>query len=398
MKALSGRFQNESGFWRSSIPTVATVFLTACLTGCLTEGTGSEDATNVVGEPGTVRPPLTTPERTVCDPFSAGTSAQDHGLVGLLVYLTDDLPRYTNVSDYIDNGTPVQSTLYFDKLFVPTRKFDLGFYTQDGRLILNQHEEPLYEYFALRLESELMLASGESPGYYQLALLSDDGARISRKNSDGSLTLLVDNDGTHPTRFGCGGPALYLDENSRIPVVLEYYQGPRYHISLIAMWRPVPDGVDPSLAVSDAQCGRSGNAMYFDYTQVPSVPTATYYNLLTRGWKPLTNENYYFPEQASNPCAQEDPLLISNFALTNITRTSVTLSWTTNLPSTTKVSTKNVTTGQVTESSENTTLTTSHSVTLTGLSANTLYAVKGISTTSGGQTVMSDEGAFRTPR
>lgn len=396
MKALVVRTQIR-GF-STILCAFAGLFLILNLTGCLESGSGTEAGTDVVANPAPALPPLTTPERTVCDPFNSGISARDRGLVGNLLYLTDDQPRYGDVKSYIDNGTPIQSTLYFDQLYVPTRAFDLGFYTQDGTLVTNANNQPIYEYFGLRLESQLTLAANEAPGWYQLSSLADDGAIISVKNPDGTLTKIVDNDGTHATRMGCASKSIYMDHSTKLPVVIEYYQGPRYHISLVVMWRPVPDGVDPALPASDAQCGQAGNGMYFDSTKVPSAPTATYYDLLTRGWKPLTNENYYFPEQASNPCASEDPLLITSFAINSTTRTSVTISWTSSLPSTTKAEVKNVTTGAIISTTEDMTLTLSHTVTIPGLTANTLYSVKGISTSAGGQTVSSSESAFRTPR
>jgi hypothetical protein len=120
--------------------------------------------------------------------------------------------------------------------------------------------------------------------------------------------------------------------------------------------------------------------------------------MLTRGWRPLDNENYYFPEQASNPCASEAPLLTTGFSINSTTRTEVTVSWTTSLPSTSKAVVKNVTTGALISSPEDTVLKTNHTVTVTGLSANTLYSVKGISVSEGGQNVSSQESAFRTPR
>lgn len=393
MKPLFGRYQCFRGF-----SVVLIILFCLVLNGCLTQETGTEAGTDVVSDPSDAPPPFTTPERTICDPFNQGATARDRGILGTLLYLTDDQPRYTRAVDYIANGTPIESTLYFDKLFVPTRAFDLGFYTQDGRLILNQNDQPIYEYFALRLESQLTLGANEPAGWYQMALLSDDGARISLKNSDGSLTPIVDNDGTHATRMGCAMNSIYLDHNSKVPVVIEYYQGPRYHISLVVMWRPTPDGVDPTAAATDVECGRSGNGRYFNSTVVPSAPTTTYYDMLTRGWKPLDNENYYFPEQASNPCATEDPLLLTSFAITATTRTSVTVSWVTSLPATSRAEVKNVTTGAIISSPEDTTLKTSHTVTITGLTANTLYSVKGISVSQGGQTATSSESAFRTPR
>ncbi len=371
------------------------------LTACLNEGSGSEDSTQIVADPAPVPDPLdplTPPERTVCDPFDAGSSAQDRGLVGHLLYLTDDQPRYSSVNDYIEHGTPIQSTLYFDKIFIPTRAFDLGFYTQDGTLVLNQNDEPIYEYFALRLESKLKLAPHEPAGWYQMALLSDDGSILSEKDQNGQLIEIVNNDGNHPTRMGCGSRSIYMDHNTEKSVVLAYHQGPRYHIAMSVLWRPLPEGVLPEDPVSDIECGRSGNSRYFDSTQVPSVPQLPYYELLERGWKPLENTNYMFPEQALNPCAAQDPLLLTNFRIVQITPTQVRVSWTTSLPSTSQVRVNQVSNGNIILSPVDSTLKTSHSVTVPGLIANTLYSVRGISSSPDGQITESSESAFRTPR
>ena len=371
------------------------------LTGCLDEGSGSEDTTQVVAEPEDeveALPPLTTPERTVCDPFDAGVSAQDRGLVGNLLYLTDDQPRYQNVEDYLEHGTPIQSTLYFDRLYVPTRAFDLGFYTQDGTLVVNQNDEPVYEYFALRLESELMLAGNEPEGWYQVAMLSDDGATLEEKLPDGSEEILIDNDGVTPTRMGCSVKSIYMDADTKRHMIIKYFQGPRYHIALTMLWRPLPVGQNPEDPVSDVECGQRGNSRYFDSTQVPSEPQMKFYELLERGWKPLNNENYYFPAQATNPCASPDPLLLTNFSLDSFTRTQVTVSWNTSLDSSSQVEVKNIATGAIMTSPLDSSLKTIHSVTFTGLSSNTLYSIKGISESSDGQIVESAESAFRTPR
>ncbi|NJM10393.1 MAG: hypothetical protein HC883_05955 [Bdellovibrionaceae bacterium] len=179
MKALVGRSQIRGFKIALLLPLGISALIS--ITGCLSEGSGSEAGTDVVADPSNVLPPLSVPERTVCDPFNAGQTARDRGLIGNLVYLTPDQPRYTRVGDYIANGTPIQSTLYFDKLFVPTRAFDLGFYTQDGTLVVNQNDEAIYEYFGLRLETQLMLGQNQAPGWYQMSVLSDDGAVLSKK-------------------------------------------------------------------------------------------------------------------------------------------------------------------------------------------------------------------------
>ncbi|MFT3724545.1 MAG: fibronectin type III domain-containing protein [Hyphomonadaceae bacterium] len=255
------------------------------------------------------------------------------------------------------------------------------------------------KYFGLYMETQLMLGEGEAPGWYELAVLSDDGATVSQKNADGTQTTLVDNDGDHPTRMGCGSHAVYMNSTTKLPVVIQYYQGPRYHISMVAMWRPLPIGHDPAQPVDDSECGQSGNERYFDPNTTGSPPTNTYYDMLTRGWKPLANENYFFTQaaNATNPCAQENPLLISNFSISS-TPTTVTATWVTSIPSTTQLRLKNTVSGVTTFSSVNPTLVTTHSLVMTGLTANTLYAIAGLSVSAGGQSVSADDRAFRTPR
>jgi VCBS repeat-containing protein len=94
----------------------------------------------------------------------------------------------------------------------------------------------------------------------------------------------------------------------------------------------------------------------------------------------------------------EDPLIISNFGIVSTTPNSVTVSWDSDEPSTSKVSVKNVITGVVVESELHPELVTHHVVTVHGLTANTLYAVRGISAVPDVKSSISDERAFRTPR
>jgi hypothetical protein len=375
--------------------------LTVINVGCLDEGRGREGDTEIVAEPNPeedVPPPLTTPERTVCDPFDAGVTARDRGLVAELFYLNPDQPRYSSSLDYLEHGQKIASTLYLDRLFIPTRAFDLGFYTQEGNLVVNSEGESLYENFALRLESDLALAENEEEGWYQLATLSDDGSLLDIIHEDGSIENLIDNDGNHPTRMGCAIRSIYMTKETRKRVVMAYHQGPRYHIALILMWRPLPDGADPAQPVSDVDCGREGNSRYFNSNFVPSVPTLKYYELLERQWKVLTNENYRFPFQESNPCAEEEPLVLSNFSIISATRDRISVSWSTTLAATSMIRVTNTSTGAIMESPVDSQLKRSHSVSLTGLTANTLYTVQAISETSLGQKAESEEVAFRTPR
>jgi hypothetical protein len=378
---------------------MAAIFLFT-LSGCLDQEseTGTEGGTTVVTDP--TDGPVFDPAQTLCDPFKTNSpQARDRGLIGNLLYLDDTQPRYSQVSDYIDNAHIVEATLYLDRLFTPTRPFDRGFFTESGDLVQTESGNTLYEYFAVRVESQLQLGANEQPGYYQLALLADDGAVMKMPDGAGGQKIIVNNDGFHPTRMGCATEAVYLDHTTKIPITVEYFQGPRYHISLVAMWRPWPDGVSDTNPVNDALCGQLGNDLFFDSTQDPVANQPAFYELLERNWKVLENENYFFPSQSTNPCVPAElPLAISGFSITGVSRNSVTLTWNTNIPATSQGESKNIVTAVVSQTAVDPTLVQSHSLTITGLVPNTLYSVKALSSTPGGQNAESDERAFRTPR
>lgn len=368
-------------------------------TGCLTDReTGTESGSTVVANPAAPPTPPADPVRTICDPFQTNSSqARDRGLVGNLLYLKDNQPRYGSISDFMSNAFVADATIYLDRVYTPTRPFDRGFYSQSGDLVKNQDGSTLYEYFGLRVKSQIQLAANEPAGDYQLALMADDGALLKIPDGMGGEKIIVNDDGTHPTRFSCATEKVHLDHNTKIPISLEYYQGPRFHVALVAMWRPWPDGVTEP--VIDPYCDIESNDFFFDSTQDPVAPQVPFYELLSRNWKVLENENYYFPSQATNPCTPvELPLAITNLFISSITRNSVTYTWSTNIAATSQGESKNVMTSVITSTALNLALVVNHSVTITGLLPNTLYAIKALSDSAGGQHAISDERAFRTPR
>jgi len=170
--------------------------------------------------------------KVVCDPFDPGTPGPNDGLIATLHYRGAGQPRWYTANEYIELGQKSPKNLFFSTLDVPTRLFTAGFPTETGGVIKNDAGEDLHEYFALSFRSVLKLAPGDEPGNYELALLSDDGANFFIRNSDGTYRTAVSNDGDHPTRFGCG-ETIAMDHESKIVVKLDYYQCPRYHISLI---------------------------------------------------------------------------------------------------------------------------------------------------------------------
>ncbi len=265
--------------------------------------------------------------KVVCDPMGGGGDpGMQSGLKAELYYLTAGQPHYQNVQEYYDHGTKSTQDLFFSDLNVPTRLFGEGFPIQSGGLVQDDQGQDLIEYFALRFKSTLKLTPDDPEGDYELALLSDDGSLL-RFNGQG----VVDNDHNHPTRMGCGD-TVFMSYDSSFETEIDYYQGPRHHISLIPMWRRVTAGTQP-----ESECGKLGNSRYFDFNN-GSTPTNNYLGLLARGWKPIASGNWHLPAEASyNPCVEGTNPVISNFAVIDIGEGFAQVVWNTDIPATSQV-------------------------------------------------------------
>jgi len=300
---------------------------------------------------------------------------------------------FKNVEEYIQKGTLVDAHMYLDRLFIQSQPFTKGIVDSNGNTI-DLEGVRFYENFAVDMDAQLQLAVNESPGYYQLALISDDGALLKQVNSDGTELILVNNNGSHPTKMACAGAPIYMDHNP-INIKLQQYQGSRKALTMVAMWRKW----DPNNKDAISECGKGGNGKYFDSSKTPIQPKKHFYELLANGWKVLENENFVFPNQEENPCAPpEEPLLLTGFSIQVPNRNSVSGEWISNLPASSQLEIKNTATGAITLGPVNPSLSLNHYMLQLGLSPNTLYSVRAISSTPSGQTVKTDERAFRTPR
>jgi hypothetical protein len=243
----------------------------------------------------------TTVNDAICSPLGGGNSlGGSHGLKADLYYLDPNGIHYNDVAEYVSRGTKVSAELYFDQVNVPTRPFDDGFVTQAGNVLTTPQGNTLYEWFALDFRTTLKLAAGESPGRVQFGVLSDDGAVLLQQSGSGWATI-VDGDGTHASMFKGATQPITLDSSSALKLRLEYYQGPRYHIAAMILWRPWTAAQDTNPV--DPIDGQSGNALFFDSTQSPPTPQTAFTQLLARGWKVVPPANYYLPDESVvNPC------------------------------------------------------------------------------------------------
>lgn len=317
--------------------------------------------------------------KTVCDPFGDNPDPRSNqGLKAELWWLEAGTPRQSNVAAVIANGKKSERDLFFTTVNVPTRMFNQGFANETGSTVKSDDGSTLIEYFALRFRSILKLTPQQRTARYEFALLSDDGAILNLRGNDGVYRPAVNNDGNHPTRLACGTSQVAMDAETEIPMSLDYYQGPRYHISAIVLMREY-DATRPGLVHGqDPACGVTGNETWFDPNN-GSIPQQAYKDLLARGWVPVSKDNYNLANEVMfNPCKDGEVPVISNFQILERFNDGFLVTWNTDIPATSQVVTTNPAGVQSITVSDNI-LRTTHQIRTTGQIANTLYKLQAVS-------------------
>ncbi len=127
-------------------------------------------------------------------------------LTGNIYFLnpgTAELPNFDTLS--------LQGQIYATKLDIPETMFDSGFPGVTNR----------FEWFAIRYNGQINI---KIPGNYQFKLTSDDGSRLIIDRN-----MVINNDGLHRTNAASGSIKL---EAGIYPIIIDYFQGPRYHVAL----------------------------------------------------------------------------------------------------------------------------------------------------------------------
>jgi len=128
------------------------------------------------------------------------------------VYEMDTTDKTTAKLENI-SWIPIGDEFFSNEINVPTRAFSEGFPGITDR----------FEWFSVVYEGAIVPPAS---GTYTFKLLCDDGARLY---IDGDV--VVEGDGIHVPLTYEGG--VYLDEGEVYDFVLEYFQGPRFHIALV---------------------------------------------------------------------------------------------------------------------------------------------------------------------
>jgi len=275
----------------------------------------------------------------ICDPFAQATVtnglSNEHGWVGSLAYLKKrDRQGNIKLSRFLHKGIRVDAPVYMREVNVPTQAFNQGFKTGDETSIKDLEGNLLTEYFGLGLESEIRLTAYDQAGYYQFAILSDDGSILGIDPDGKGFKKFISNDGRHETKLACAKKAYLMDHSTRLPVRLGYYQGARDQIALMVLWKRVGDSnhfgggssdeIDEIVekktharpyvhwgrgqgcgggVLRDPACGLEGHSVFFDSGVNPPSPQPAFLGLLERGWRVVGAENTYLPASAgTNPC------------------------------------------------------------------------------------------------
>ena len=227
----------------------------------------------------------------VCDPLIGVNANCKQGLQSYLWYMTDAQRAanpFDHVDDYYNYGTKAATLIYMSSVFVPTRSFETGFNGADGSYVTDNTGAKLTEWFALDLQGYYKLGNdskgvAETDGYYQFAVISDDGGVLQTKDSSGNWIDYLNNDGYSSSRLGCDTKGIKLTAGQAWPIRIKYFQGPRTQIALTLMIRKLPSA--PTAAnLAETECGNSGNDYFFGPNYDDFSATHHYGQMLTRGW------------------------------------------------------------------------------------------------------------------
>jgi len=334
-----------------------------------------------------------TSSQVVCNPLDPNPAPQTNyqkGIIADLFYRTSAMPRMYKSTDYVQFAQKADQKIFLSDMNVPTRVFTEGFDNANGSVLKTDSGENLIEYFGLRMKTNLILNTTDLDGDYELALLSDDGTTLTLKSEVDEI--LIDNDGDHPTRMGCAARTIRMRQNVMVPVEVTYYQGPRYHIANVLMWRKISGD-----AGQDPLCGHSGNNLFYNPDN-HSEPLQAVKDLESRGWKVLTPDNFLVSADKTdyNPCVQGTNPVISNFATGERLFDQMNFTWTTDIPATSQIQVTNVATGEVITTTSDNILRTENNITITGLKSGTTYKAQAISVSADLGRSISNEVTFTT--
>lgn len=333
------------------------------------------------------------PANTVCTPLSqnAGTTPES-GLLGKLILRTPEMgQKISGVMDYYNKGLKLDAKLYFADVNVPTSPFTAGFKNVNGEFLVDAQGHKLIENFAIEYTSVLKLSDKDKEGHYEIATLSDDGSRVFVKENN-QWNEIINNDGDHSTRMGCAFRTVEMKKETELPIKILYYQGPRYHIANVMIWKHHKKAHTWKKQNSNPLCGVASNKYFYNPDNGKKLLPVKFLEQL--GWSTIAAANYKMPAQTTNPCPPEEPqvdLALSDFVVVSAAAPTAVLTWKTNLPANSQLRILNVYTGEEIYTPVDANLVTDHTVNLDGLVHGIYYLAQAISIDKDGRKVISSQ-------
>jgi hypothetical protein len=289
-------------------------------TGESTGGTATSGGTSVGSTTGGTTQTPPTSEKDMCEVLKDDGEDIVYGY-GLAGKIYDGAPeKIQNFKELLAKGKVLEGTLYMSKLNIPTTKFEKGFPREDGTLLMNSMGQVLIENFGVEFTGNLQLTDGDEEGYYEIGIIADDGVSLDVVKQEADKNL-IDGDHQTPSKFFCSKLLVRMEKNTLVPIRLRWFQGPRYHIALIMMWRKVEalssssDSLMKSQLknpVKETRCGIAGNNFFFD-PESDSHPQMEYLDLFDPAkravpWSIIKHKNYKLPAGSSNrDCVSKTP-------------------------------------------------------------------------------------------
>lgn len=330
---------------------------------------------------------FTDPEKTVCDPLGSGSANNsENGLFAKLFVKSPEMSGpVKSVMDYYNKGVKLEQDLYFADVNVPTRIFTEGFATKNGDVLMDASGNKLIENFAIEYSSILKLSDQDQEGHYEISLLSDDGARLFVKEGD-VWNELVNNDGVHPTRLGCPYRTVEMKKDTELPIRILYYQGPRYHIANVMMWKHHKKAHSWKKPSSHSLCGIQSNNFFYNPNNGKKQAAVKF--LEATGWDVVAAANFRMPPLKPNPCVEPD-FALSDFKIASVAAPNAEITWSTNFPSSSQIYIVNIFTGEEMYTAVDSEMVTNHKAILSGLIHGLQYQVQAISVDANGKEVRS---------
>ena len=234
-----------------------------------------------------------------CDPLGQGEGAESSkkGISGNIRLIKDsDSNLQYNLANYLDEEKSYKVEdlyLFMNQVDVPKRSFDQGFALKNNEL-LEVNGQALIEFFNINLTSSILAVEDDQVGEYEFAIVSDDGARLSLGDSLSDKEIYLESLSTHAPKMICHTGAsnhsrfISISRDKPVGMLLNYCQGPRYHIALQMIWRKKDEEHAPS-----SYCGKG-------------ISSIDFANLLNEGWSVVPSNVFHLPEGIVNACFEEE--------------------------------------------------------------------------------------------